>query len=61
MPVCVKWNKPELNWYKLNTDGSSIGNPRKAGGGGLIQNHEGGWVKGFSRDIGISSSVNAEL
>ena len=45
----------------MNTDGSSVGNPEKDGGGGLIQNHEGGWVKGFSRAIGISSSVDAEL
>ena len=48
VPINVRWNKPELNWYKLNTDGSSVGNPGKAGGGGLIRNHEGGWVKGFS-------------
>ena len=36
VPVSVRWNKPELSWYKLNTDGSSIGNPGKAGGEGLI-------------------------
>nr|POE76898.1 putative ribonuclease h protein [Quercus suber] len=31
----VRWNKPKMNWYMLNTDGSSVGNPGKAGGGEL--------------------------
>lgn len=34
--VSVRWNKLELNWYKLNTDGFSVGKPGRAGGGGLI-------------------------
>lgn len=61
VPISVRWSKPELNWHKLNTNGSSVRNSGKAGGGGLIQNQEGGWVKSFSRAIGISSSVDAEL
>uniref|UniRef100_A0A2N9F066 RNase H type-1 domain-containing protein n=1 Tax=Fagus sylvatica TaxID=28930 RepID=A0A2N9F066_FAGSY len=32
----VKWIMPEINWVKLNTDGSSFGNPGLAGGGGII-------------------------
>lgn len=36
--------KPILNWYKLNTDGSFIGNLGKAREGGIIKNHHGtGW------------------
>ena len=34
-PISVKWNLPPLGWFKLNTDGSSVGNPGKAGGGGV--------------------------
>lgn len=37
----VYWEKPEVNWFKLNIDRSSIGNPRKAGEGGLIRDHKG--------------------
>nr|POE92568.1 hypothetical protein CFP56_42993 [Quercus suber] len=37
----VYWEKPEVNWFKLNKDGSSIGNPRKASEGGLIRDHRG--------------------
>lgn len=29
----VKWSKPPEGWYKLNSDGTSSGNPRRAGGG----------------------------
>ena len=32
-----------------------------AGGGGLIHNEKGEWVKGFARAIGIKTSVVAEL
>ena len=37
----IRWSKPEAGWLKLNTDGSSLGNPGLAGGGGLIRNDEG--------------------
>ncbi|KAL0014579.1 hypothetical protein SO802_001648 [Lithocarpus litseifolius] len=53
--------KPDLNWFKLNIDGSSIDNPVKAGGGGIIRNHHGNWVRGFARSIGIALSDIAEL
>ena len=58
-PIC--WNKPESGWYKLNSDGASQGNPGYAGGGGLIRDHNGKWVKGFMRNIGKTTSVAAEF
>ena len=33
----VKWDRPRIGWMKLNTDGSSLGNPGSAGGGGVIR------------------------
>ena len=59
--VQVQWTKPEAGWCKLNTDGASLGNPRKAGGGGLIRDHRGEWLKGFSREIGSTTNVIAEF
>jgi ribonuclease HI len=59
--VPVKWATPPLGWFKLNTDGSSLGNPGLAGGGGVIRNHLGDWVGGYSRAIGHTTSVQAEL
>lgn len=60
-PINVKWSKPMLRWHKLNTDGSALGNPGLVGGGGIIRDHNGMWVWGFSRAIETASSVEAEL
>ena len=57
----VKWDRPGIGWMKLNTDGSSLGNPGSAGGGGVIRDWHGRWVASFSRKIGIASSLLAEL
>ena len=57
----VRWNKPPVGWFKLNANGASFGNPGKAGGGGLIHDHHGSWVKGYVRHIGFASSIAAEF
>nr|POE87207.1 putative ribonuclease h protein [Quercus suber] len=46
--IQVCWHQPPLSWFKLNTDGSSLGDPDLAGRGGLIRNDKGEWVKGFA-------------
>ena len=46
--IQIRWHQPPLSWFKLNTNGSSLGNPGLAGGGGLIPNDKGEWVKGFA-------------
>ena len=45
----------------MNTDDSSLGNLGLAGGRGVIHNHVGDWVGGFSWAIGVTTSVQAEL
>ena len=57
----IKWERPARGWVKLNTDGSSLGNPGLAGGVGVIQDEEGNWIVGFARNIGITTSFQAEL
>ena len=47
MAIQVKWNKPAEGWHKLNIDGASLKNPGKAGGGGIIRDSLGHWLKGF--------------
>ena len=59
--IAVRWEPPSINWHKLNTDGSALGCPGPAGGGGLIRNHLAAWVKGFIRSIGRANSMEAEL
>ena len=45
----------------MNTDGSSLGNPGQAGGGGVIRDHVGHWIRGFTHRVGVASSLAAEL
>ena len=59
--IPVRWERPNSCWFKLNTNGSALKYPGLAGGGGLIRNSSGSWVKGFARKIGIKDSVAAEL
>ena len=53
MNIQIKWTPLPLGWFKLNSNGSSEGNPGKVGGGCLIRNSDGIWISG--------SSVLAEL
>ena len=60
--VCtVSWKKPPLEWCKLNMDGAFLGNSGKVGGGRIIRDSEGRWVKGFARSIGFTTSITAEF
>ena len=52
----VQWQKPPRGWTKLNTNGSSLGNPGVAGCGGVVWDDSGNLVAGFSRRIVITSS-----
>lgn len=57
----VNWLLPPTSWFKLNSNGFSIGNPSLEGGGGLIQDDKGMWVKGYAKAVGVITSVAAEL
>ena len=57
----IKWVKPVVNWFKLNTYGSVIGSTKLAGGGGLVRNWEGQWVASFGVPVGLTSSIAAEF
>ena len=57
----IGWKYPADGWIKLNVDGCSKGNPGMAGAGGAIRDNMGSWIGGFARNIGICSSVTAEL
>ncbi|KAL3823999.1 hypothetical protein ACJIZ3_020028 [Penstemon smallii] len=46
-----KWTKPKYDWFKLNTDAS----------GGLIRDHRGEWMIGFTAKLETSDITLAEL
>ncbi|KAL0340346.1 UNVERIFIED_CONTAM: putative ribonuclease H protein [Sesamum radiatum] len=39
-PSIVRWHAPPPSWFKLNTDGSSLGNPGLAGAADIIRDSE---------------------
>ena len=57
----MRWLKPPPGWIKLNTYGSVLGSPMKAGGGGVLRSNDGEWVAGFTRKLRNMSSTIAEL
>jgi ribonuclease HI len=59
--IAVSWEKLDLGWFKLNTDGSSLVNPGISGAGGLIRDHKGNLIVAFSEYVGIGSNNKAEL
>ena len=50
-----------MGWAKLNSDGSALGNTGRVGGGGVIKDHDGHWLKGYARPLGCTNSCMAEL
>lgn len=64
MPIKIKlitWQRPRLQWVKLNVDGAYKGNPRRAGGGCTFRNSHGNLLLDFYEFFGqgTSMSVNA--
>ncbi|KAF7806436.1 putative ribonuclease H-like domain-containing protein [Senna tora] len=52
---------PPEGYYKLNVDGSYMGNPGVMAAAGVIRDHLGHWVSGFSKFIGPGNSLAAEF
>ncbi|PKI31543.1 hypothetical protein CRG98_048066, partial [Punica granatum] len=59
--VNISWIRPPEDFFKLNTDGSSRGNPGAAEASGLLRDADGRWIVGFSQNIGIAIVTMAEL
>ena len=59
--ISVHWEKPPPNWYKLNTDRASCGNPGRARGDRVIRGNAGNWIRGFTRYIGSTTSIIVEF
>jgi len=55
----IFWEKPDKDFYKMNTDGSAKLNHISAGG--ILRDENGNFVAGFSEFIGYGHSLKAEL
>ena len=59
--IPIGWMKPPEGWVKLNSGGSVMRNPKKAGGGGMIRSPDGEWLTGYARPLGHTNSCMTEL
>ncbi|KAF7823087.1 putative ribonuclease H-like domain-containing protein [Senna tora] len=56
----IRWNPPDVNWLKMNVDGSCWLHTSEIGCGGVLRDSNGRWISGFSKNMGYGSSVLAE-
>ena len=57
----VRWSPPCQGWTMLNSDGCTKRKFNQAGGGGLLRDHQGRWICGFSASFGRCLANEAEL
>ncbi|KAL6579789.1 hypothetical protein OROMI_007813 [Orobanche minor] len=57
----VRWLKPPVGWFKLNTDGAVKGNPGPGAAGGIVSDHTGTSVLCFWEFIGVQTNTFVEL
>ncbi|KAG6472994.1 hypothetical protein ZIOFF_066901 [Zingiber officinale] len=57
----VHWRRPDDGWFKLNTDGSSRGNPGESAYGAIVRDHSGQVVVARQGVLGEGSNIRAEL
>ncbi|KAI3988167.1 hypothetical protein MKX01_011956 [Papaver californicum] len=59
--IKVKWERPDIGWTKLNFDGSVKYKSGMGSIGGVVRNHKGDFVLGYSEPIGKTTSTIAEI
>uniref|UniRef100_M1DEJ8 RNase H family protein n=2 Tax=Solanum tuberosum TaxID=4113 RepID=M1DEJ8_SOLTU len=59
--IAVCWEKPTVGVYKLNTDSSTLNNPGKIGGGGILRDDQGNMVYAYAIPVGFGTNNKAEI
>ncbi|GAU39885.1 hypothetical protein TSUD_69330 [Trifolium subterraneum] len=57
----ISWHSCKTDCVVLNVDGSCLGDPGRAGFGGLFRKGDGEWIRGFSGYLGVTNITLAEL
>ncbi|KAK8996288.1 hypothetical protein V6N11_076528 [Hibiscus sabdariffa] len=60
-PATIPWSNPESGWFCLNVDGVVSLKTGKATIGGLLRDNAENFIFGFSKFIGCTNSLHAEL
>ncbi|KAE8656781.1 hypothetical protein F3Y22_tig00116997pilonHSYRG00335 [Hibiscus syriacus] len=58
--TAFQWQKPPVEWSFLNTE-ASVSRSGLGSIGGVIRAHEGNWLAGFHKTVGISDALHSEL
>nr|XP_009762739.1 PREDICTED: uncharacterized protein LOC104214726 [Nicotiana sylvestris] len=58
--VYTKWKPPDRGTFKLNVEGSSLGNPGRGGIGEVIRDWESNWIIGFNMSISHATNIYME-
>lgn len=56
----IAWKPPEVDSFKINTNGAAKGVNGAAGCGGLIRDDHGHWIAGYTCNLGSCSAFKAE-
>ncbi|KAF7844636.1 putative RNA-directed DNA polymerase [Senna tora] len=58
----VKWQSPEMGWFKVNVDGACSREAlERASCGGVVRDYMGRFIYGFSKNLGSCDALAAEL
>ncbi|KAK4737731.1 hypothetical protein R3W88_001428 [Solanum pinnatisectum] len=57
----VPWHRPPEGTIKLDVDGSFEQNTTNGGTGGILRDHLGNWISGFSCKIKVVNARHAEI
>ncbi|BFG33611.1 hypothetical protein CerSpe_198850 [Prunus speciosa] len=58
--ISLVWEPPDNGWFKLNVDGSRRFGAGTIGAGSVIRDSRGGWLGGFTVNLGIGQILDAE-
>lgn len=58
--ICIKWEPPELDWITFNTD-ETVGKNVIARCIGVLRDSRGNWIIEFTKGLGRSNTLQAEL
>lgn len=59
--IAVTWSPPPEEWVKINSDGSLFPESHRAACGGILRDHQGRFLAGYSVKLGNCSILKAEL
>ncbi|KAF7803041.1 hypothetical protein G2W53_042152 [Senna tora] len=55
------WVAPEVDWIKVNTDGSYYSEQNSMACGGVARDKDNNWIFGFSKRLGRGNALHAEI